>query len=452
MSTAVVQQEEEKLRQQQELSKQDQKIRLDQTAILQRAYDKAAQAEEERKRRERKRDESRIKVLLLGSRHLASWIVFYLRNTATFVIVDRLDPETIFTNPEVKKQVPRRIIQSFQLSEFDIEKGLGKILEHNTFDFVINTLGVSDSGFATNNPSYTAFYNNTFTHSIMNAIISARDTNPHIKFVHVSSDKVYGNTGVPSGLNRIMQADQKGGQVEVEGYWREFRIDENEPCNPLGVKAISRYTQEIIIRQLCKTYGIDYIIFRVGNLWGRFTDQTKLINNMMIDVLRTKMIHIYGDQFASRHIVNIEDFAEFIRDLLTSKYDIANWNDIYNIGGDQPTRYYIWGYAQFIKTIISGGAAKGINPKAAYVLPWGSVKIVNDPPRYFEDTEEAGIRIWMDTSKNSKAVKKLGYTATRDIRWDESFKELLLWNAHYHLGMNSEQIESIREKITYTLR
>ena len=444
---------QEESKQQSQLSKEEtKKMALDQTAILQRAYDKAAQQEEERRRRERKRDESRIKVLLLGSRHLASWIVYYLRNSATFVVVDRVDPEYIFTNPFVKKEVARRIVRGFQIAENDIEKGLGRILEYNNFDFVINALGVQDAIFATNNPTYTTYYNTAFMQSIMNALVDGRETNPNIKFVHVSTDKVYGNTGVPSGLNRVMQSDQKGGQVEVEEYWREFRIDEKEPCNPIGVRAISRYLQEILIQQMCKTYGIDYVIFRCANFWGRFTDQTKMINKMFEDALRTKMIHLYGDQWASRHILNIEDFSEFLRDFLTSKYDLSNWNDIYNIGGDLPTRYYVWGYAKFIQAMVAGAPAQGIDPKASYVLPWGSVKIINDPPRIHEDSEEAGIRIWLDTSKESKAVKKLGYVASKDIRWDESFKELMLWNMHYHLGWNSEQIEEARKKITYTLR
>ena len=433
-------------------TKQDQKVVFDRQAILDRTMKKAIAADEEKKRKERQRDESRVKVLLLGARHLASWIVFYLRNTATFVVVDRVDPESIFVNPLVKKEVPRRIVKTFQISELDIEKALGKILQYNNFDFVINTLGIQDANFATNNPTYTTFYNTTFMQSIMNAIVDGRETNPNIKFVHVSTDKVYGNTGVPQGLNRIMESDGKGGQVEVDGYWKEFRIDETEPCNPVGIRAITRYTQEIIIRQTCKTHGIDHVIFRCGDFWGRYTDQTKLLNKMMIDALRTKIIHLYGDQWASRHILNIEDFAEFIRDFLTSKYDLSNWNDVYNIGGDIPTRYYVWGYAKFVQAIISGAPAGGKDPNASYILPWGSVKIVNDPPRYYEDSEEAGIRIWMDTSKESKAVKKLGFVASRDIRWDESFKELLLWNMGYQVGMNPDQIEENRRKITYTLR
>jgi nucleoside-diphosphate-sugar epimerase len=433
----------------QELSKQDQKIALDQTAILQKAFDKQAKLEEERKKRERKRDESRIKILLLGTKHLASWIVYYMRTNASFIIVDRLDPEYIFTNPEVKKQVPRRLVEGYQFSELDMEKGLAAILQNNKIDFVINTLSVHDEGFSTNNPNYTSYYNNTFTQQIMNALVDNREYNQNIKFIHISTDKVYGDTGVPAGLQRVMQADQKGGQVEVEGYWKEFRIDEKEQPNPMGVKAISRYTQEIIVTQMCKTHKIDYLILRIGNLWGRYTPPGNFLNAMMIDALRTKTVHIYGDQFASRHLLNIEDFAEFLRDLLSVNYDTSNWNDIYNIGGDLPTRYYIWGYAQFIKTVLSGGAARGIDPKAAYVLPWGSIKIANDPPRFYEDSEEAAIRIWMDTSKS---VKKLKYTGPRDIRWDESFKELLLWNAHYHVGYSSDQVESVREKITYTIK
>ena len=430
--------------QQQEPKFDEQKVRLEQTAILQREYDRRVKLEQEKKRRERKVDESKIKILLMGARHLGSHIVHALKDHATFVVVDRQDPEYIFANPLCKQDVPRRIVRGFQISELDLFHNLTKLLEREEFDFVINTMSVHDAGFSQTNPTYTSWVNTVYTQQMMNALIEAKSINPNIKIMHMSSDKIYGNNGCPPGQNIIQEGD-----LDIEGYWPQFMIDETEEPNPLGVKAISRYNQEIIVRQMCKTHGIDYMILRLGNLWGRYTTQVNMLNNMLVSALKTKIIHVYGDKWASRHLLNIEDLSEFVCDLLVKKYDKANWNEVYNVGGFYPTRHYVYGFAKFIQTMLSGQVHEKIDPKGKFVLPFLSVKIQYDPPRFYEDSEEAGIRIWMNTGKDSK-LDKLGYVGKRDIVWDQYFKELLQWDAAYFAGYNLDEIqEKVRSKITY---
>lgn len=89
-----------------------------QTAIIRKKYEKELAIQEERKKKERKTDESRIKILLLGAKHLASHLVFAMRNHATFTIIDRIDPEYIYQNPLVKQEVARRLVSGYQISEF----------------------------------------------------------------------------------------------------------------------------------------------------------------------------------------------------------------------------------------------------------------------------------------------------------------------------------------------
>lgn len=427
----------------QEFSKDAKQISLEQTAVLRREYDRRVALEQEKKRRERKVDESKVKILLLGARHLGSHLVFALRNYATFVVIDRLDPEYIFNNPLCRKEVPRRIVRGFQISEMDIFHNLSKILEREEFDFVINTMSIHDAGYSQTNPIHTSWVNTVYTQGVMDALIEGKKMNPNIKVMHMSSDKIYGNNGCPPGNNPVRE-----GELTVEGYWPQFMIDEKELPNPLGMKAISRYNQEIVVQQMCKTHDIDYMILRLGNLWGRYTTPSNMLNSMITSALKTKIIRIYGDQWASRHLLNIEDFSEFVADLLVKKYDKGNWNDVINVGGFYPTRHYVYGFAKFVQTMLSGQIHEKIDPKAEYVLPFMSVKIQNDPPRYYEDSESAGIRIWMNTGKDSK-LDKLGYIGKRDIVWDQSFKELLLWDAHNYVGYNMEQIMDTRAKITY---
>src|SRR6476469_9059148 len=381
------------------------------------------QREEQKRIRDENKD-FRVNILLMGSKHLASWIVFKMHKIANITIVDtKFGPDMVFQNPFVKKEVPVSALSGrYLIAEADLEKHLPKILEVKDYDFVINTIFVHDELYSATNNTTTYNTNVGYTQSLMN-VLTYTPKGSNIKNLHMSTDKVYGNQGVPQGRGEEDPKDL----TSSKRYWTEYKISENDYPNPKGIKAISRYAQEMIVEQMCKTYGMDYMIFRVGNLMGQYSPPDTCINQMYLDAIRTDAINFYGDKFASRDFVNIETVADLVTRVLVKDYDPSVWSEIYNIGSNYPTRMYVFGIGMFIQTLISGTNVPTLDSPEAknqYIKDFGSVRLKDNPPRCYEDREDAAIRIWLDVNK---AKEKLNFDAANEGKeWYHVMKETLM--------------------------
>lgn len=423
----------------------DYQTALDNKAKMQTIRDKQKSQIEERKRIE----ESKPRIMILGSRHLASHIVYALREVAKMIVVSNDDPNYIWQNPMVKKEVRPSEVSLFQFALYDLESNLKGLIDIQKPDFIINTISIHDALFSEGNPVGTYMTNSLYTLTMMKAILQA---NSNAQLIHISTDKIYGDQGVPEGLNRIQQREEdmvnpgKFREVEVDGYWADFKINEDNIPNPLGNKAISRYVQETIILQMCKTYNIQYMILRVGNMFGRYTAKQNVINSMIDSAEATNTVNIFGDRYASRDFVDIEAVARLIKKVLIENYDRAQWNEIYNIGGNHPTRMYLHGLSYFIQVMYSGAGVKNLDPDSyAFLKPFGTVKTKQNPPRCFEDGTDAKIRIWLDCKK---AVEKLGWTLDDWFEpWEKVLKNNILFNQVYHHGKTMDELNDYRSKL-----
>lgn len=399
---------------------------------------------------DRKRlEEEKPKIMILGSKHLGSHIVLALKDVAKIVVIDKDDPAYIWLNPMVREQVRRSEISEYHFALYDLEVNLKSLIDIQKPDFIVNTIAVHGSLFSEGNPIGTYQINSLYTVTMMKAILQA---NSNAKILHMSTDKVYGDQGCPAGLNRIMQKEEdmvnkgKYREVEVDGYWSEFKISEDAIPNPLGNKAISRYVQEMTIQQMCKTYGIDYMIWRIGNMFGRHTPKDNLINSMIDAAETTGQINIFGDRYASRDLVDIEMVARLVKRVLIEDYDQSKWNEVYNIGGGASTRTYIHGLAFFIQVLYAGAGVKNLSPDSyAFLKDYGSVRIKQNPPRCFEDTQDACIRNWLEIKKAREALNWTQEDWYRE--WEISLKDNILYNQAYHHGKKMDEINEIRAKL-----
>lgn len=404
---------------------------LTQQEIDRRVIDRERQRQREEEKEKRAKEEEKVNILLIGSKHLASHIVYALRNYARFTIIDRTDPLLVFQNPYVAFNMRYSDVQMFQFSEYDLEQNLPKILDINNYDFIINTHSIHASVFSATNPVQTMYTNCVWTQALMNSILKSKNSNASI--LHISTDKVYGDQGVPPGIGASDSGDM---------YHKKFMIKEIDSCNPLGIKAISRYNQELIFTQMAKTYGLRYMVFRVGTMYGKFTPRDNIMNSMIISAMRDSVINLFGDQYASRDLVDVEEVAHITKRVLIDKYDSSVWDEIYNIGGCYPTRMYVSGLAQFIAAMLAGYPI--LSKDYDYIKPYLSIRLKTLPPRCFEDTKDAGIRMWLDCEK---AKKKIGFDPTLRNEWQNHFKEVYLWALHYYLNYSQDQVQETRLKI-----
>jgi len=401
--------------------------------------EKARQREEEKKKL--RQDQEKPRILILGVKHLASHILYDCRAVAKFTVVDQKDPELIFKNPLIEHEgPPKSEVKMFQFARSDMERSLEKLLRGERFDFIINTIALHDPIYSATNPIDTYETNVMYTQAMMNAILNS---NTNARLLHIGTDKVYGDQGVPSGVGADGKMDE--GAFE-DKYRKQWMIREDDKPNPKGIRAITRYLQEVIIKQTAETYGLPYIVLRVSNLFGRHSDRSNVWNQMIMDAFSKHEVSVYGDKYASRDFVNIEEVAHFVKKLLVTQFDPSQWNDVYNIGGCGNTRQFIDGIAMFMMTLVSGSGVRGLDPGLEhYLLPYGSVRIKYQPPRCYEDTQEAAIRLWLDCSK---AKERLKYDPTLGLEWDIQIKETFTWVMAYILGWPLEKIIEMKSHLS----
>lgn len=249
------------------------------------------QREEEKKKL--RQDQEKPRILLLGIKHLASHILYDCRSIAKFTVVDQKDPELIFKNPLIEHEgPPKSEVNRLQFSRLDMERNLEKLLRTERFDFIINTICVHDPIYSATNPADTYETNVMYTQAMMNAILNS---NTNARLVQLSSDKIYGDQGVPSGVGADGKMDEG---AFADKYRQQFMISEDDRPNPKGIRAITRYLQEVTVKQNCDTYGLPYIILRVSNTFGRHTAKTNVWNQMIADAFNTHTVNVFGDKYA----------------------------------------------------------------------------------------------------------------------------------------------------------
>ncbi len=129
------------------------------------------------------------------------------------------------------------------------------------------------------------------------------------RFVHVSTDEVYGH--VPEGKSR-----------------------ENDPLDPRNPYSASKAGGELMIRSYCTSHGVPAIITRGSNTYGPYQYPEKVLPISITNVLQGQPIHIYGDGQQVRDWLHVQDHVEGIEFVL--RHGLVG--EAYNIGGGNERR------------------------------------------------------------------------------------------------------------------
>lgn len=127
------------------------------------------------------------------------------------------------------------------------------------------------------------------------------------KFLHVSTDEVYGDTDRP------------------ERQWKE-----TSEMNPRNIYSATKASAEHIVRAYGNVYGFEPCITRAGNNYGPNQDDSKLIPKMIKRALEGKSIKIYGDGTNFRQWTHVEDHCDALGRVLFGRKTGGTWN----IAGD----------------------------------------------------------------------------------------------------------------------
>ncbi|HKA01452.1 MAG TPA: dTDP-glucose 4,6-dehydratase, partial [Candidatus Solibacter sp.] len=144
-------------------------------------------------------------------------------------------------------------------------------------------------------------FNGTFT------LLEAAKRNAIPRFVHVSTDEVYGSLEPPS------------------------EAGENYPLNPSSPYSASKAGSDLLVRSYFVTFKLPVVITRASNNYGPHQFPEKLIPLMITNAFEDRPLPVYGDGQQVRDWLYVEDHCRGILSVLRKGAD----GEIYNIGGNR---------------------------------------------------------------------------------------------------------------------
>ncbi len=125
------------------------------------------------------------------------------------------------------------------------------------------------------------------------------------RFVHVSTDEVYGSLG-------------------AEGLFTE-----ETPLAPNSPYSASKTASDLLVRAACHTHGFPAVITRCSNNYGPYQFPEKLIPLMIANAREDQPLPVYGDGMNVRDWLYVVDHCEAILTVLEK----GAVGEVYNIGG-----------------------------------------------------------------------------------------------------------------------
>ena len=144
------------------------------------------------------------------------------------------------------------------------------------------------------------------TFNILEAYRNYSINNNKSKFIHISTDEVYGDI--------------------IKG-----RTNENYPYNPSSPYAASKASSDHLVASYIKTFMIRAIITNCSNNYGPRQHPEKLIPKMIYNILNNKSLPIYGDGKNSREWIYVKDHCEALYKVFRS----GKIGENYNIGSNK---------------------------------------------------------------------------------------------------------------------
>lgn len=192
------------------------------------------------------------------------------------------------------------------------------------------------------------------------------------KFVHVSTDEVYGSID--------------------EGSWTEDHA--LEPNSPYSA---SKASADLLARSFFRTHGLPVCVTRCSNNYGPYQFPEKLIPLFVTNLLDGKKVPLYGDGLNVRDWLHVDDHCRGIQLVA----DGGRAGEIYNIGGG--TELTNRGLTERLLTAVDAG--------------WDSVEPV-------EDRKGHDRRYSVDITKISQ---ELGYAP--QVSFEDGLAETVAWYA-----------------------
>jgi nucleoside-diphosphate-sugar epimerase len=195
-------------------------------------------------------------------------------------------------------------------SKFKIES-LSRENLNPSFSEVVYFVGTTDNYNVFENPKLDIQVNLEF---MIDQLETLRKKFSKFRFNYISSWFVYGDAQIPP-------------------------FKETGPCEPKGFYSISKYAAELFLKSYCATYGIEFRIIRLSNIFGSndggVSKKKNALQYLVNEIKKGNPVNLYEGGNFVRDYLEVRDAAGAI-DIILEK---APCNLIINVGSGEPVRF-----------------------------------------------------------------------------------------------------------------
>ena len=311
-----------------------------------------------------------------GAGFIGSNFVLYMLEKYKDIKIINLDKLTYAGNLENLKLLENDSRHVFVQGDIGDRSLVKDLFENYAINYVVNFAAESHVDRSIENPEIFVKTNVLGTLNLLNCSKEAWQINDEwkdgVKFLHVSTDEVYGSLG-------------------EDGYFTELT-----PLDPHSPYSASKTSSDLMVKAYCDTYKMPVNITRCSNNYGPYQFPEKLIPLLINNCLNHKELPIYGDGLNIRDWLYVEDHCKAIDMVINS----GKIGEVYNVGGHNERTNL-----QIVKTVIdylnenvdkniTDSLMKFVEDRKGHDRRYGidPIKIKEELGWYPETTFEVGIK------------------------------------------------------------
>jgi dTDP-glucose 4,6-dehydratase len=241
-----------------------------------------------------------------GCGFIGSNLVKYLRRTRPDWTIVNLDKLTYAGNLETLKELEGDTKHIFVRGDVANRELVDHVMAQHGIDAVMHLAAESHVDRSILGPDAFVKTNVLGTQHLLEA---SRERGVK-RFLMVSTDEVYGSLG-PTGA-----------------------FSETSPLQPSSPYSASKTSSDLLALAWYHTYGLDVVVTRCSNNYGRYQFPEKLIPLMVVNALADKPLPVYGDGLNVRDWLHVDDHCS----ALLVALEKGRAGEVYNIGGNSERR------------------------------------------------------------------------------------------------------------------
>jgi len=247
-----------------------------------------------------------------GLGFIASNYIEHLMKKYDDIFIVNMDKISYCSNIRLNEYLKNNINYKFIKSDILNIDFIVNILESYNIDTVLHFAAETHVDNSFGNSINFTFSNVLGTHTLLECCKQyIYNFNKKIKFIHVSTDEVYGHIN-----------------------YTDNGATENFILNPTNPYAATKASAEFIVRSYHHSFNFPCIIVRCNNIYGKNQYPEKIIPKFITNLINKKIIEIQGDGNNVRSYLYISDFCNAFDTII----DNGLIGETYNIGTNIETK------------------------------------------------------------------------------------------------------------------